>query len=249
MLHCLEDWDAAFGVEQGIVIIKRDRKPFRRGSVALFGLFPDIKPRAAFGFEGGVSGGGGGFSFGGDIFRRQIDIPPGHRRTGVSLFAEQCVDRHIHGAGDGIETGHLQSGTQFVIPHNGGGVFAIGKVHILIAGGAPGVVQHRLAKSDCSIGQFYFADFRVHPVRQFAGHVARGHGAIGQCDGGAPDVFDTKARLSAAGACGWLQPRQPCHGRGGGKGSGEQPVSAGKHRVMVTSAWRLSRNSFCLETV
>jgi hypothetical protein len=109
------------------------------------------------------------------------------------------VHRHIHRAGYGIETRHLQAGAEVVIPHDGGGIFALGEIHILIAGGAPCVIEHCLAKADCAVGQFHLADFAVHPVRQFAGHVARGHGPVRQGQRGAADILDAKTGLLTAG--------------------------------------------------
>ena len=73
-------------------------------------------------------------------------------------------------------------------------------------------------------------------MRQFAGHVTCGHGAIRKGNGGAPDVFDAKARFRAAEARGGLQSVQTGQGRGCSEGGSEQPVSAGKHGVMVTGA-------------
>lgn len=172
------------GIDAEAVEIHVDFKVGGERGAELAGVFDEIPPRSALGFEGGVAVAHGESAFADPVLGGEVDVPPGDVAAIAMLFPQKLVEGDIEDFGGGVHQGDLETGTERIVPHRFGGVFAnnFGDGFIGDGVGPPSVVHHGFAEADDPGIEMDLADLEEGPVGDLADHIASRYRAEGEFD-------------------------------------------------------------------
>jgi len=176
LLQLLEEAEGVGGIDTEPVEIHVDFEVGGESRTELAGVFDEVPPGAALGFEGGIAVAHGEAAFADPVFGGEVDVPPGDVAAVAVLLAEHLVEGDVEDLGGGVHEGDLEAGTEGVVPHGLGGVPTddFGDGLIGDGFGAPSVVDHGLSETDDAGIEMDLADLEEGPVGDFPDHIPGG---------------------------------------------------------------------------